>query len=72
MREFDHPNILCLIGICFDDVIDDEGQGGQGQPMVVTPYMQHGDLLNYIRDDDNVSVGSVRRVVEYMNTACLS
>ena len=52
MREFDHPNILRLIGICIDDC-SESGQG-QGQPLVVLPYMQHGDLLAFLRDENRV------------------
>ena len=47
MREFDHPHILTLIGIA----LDKEGD----MPLVVLPFMKHGDLLSYIRDETNVS-----------------
>ena len=48
MREFDHPHILTLIGIALDKDCD--------MPLVVLPFMRHGDLLSFIRDDMNVSV----------------
>ena len=46
MREFDHPHILRLKGICMDK---------EDLPLVVLPYMKHGDLLSYIRNERNVS-----------------
>ena len=46
MQEFDHPNILRLIGITLDK---------EEMPLVILPFMQHGDLLSYIRDETNVS-----------------
>ena len=46
MREFDHPHILRLIGIALDK---------EDMPLVVLPYMKHGDLLSYIRNELNVS-----------------
>ena len=51
MREFDHPHILTLIGIA----LDKEGD----MPLVILPYMRHGDLLSYIRDETNVSYSSL-------------
>jgi len=47
MREFKHDHVLRLIGIVID---------ADKMPLVILPFMTHGDLLSYIRDDNNVSI----------------
>jgi len=50
MKDFDHINVLSLIGISV----------AQGEfPLVILPFMANGDLLSYIRNKDNVSENSV-------------
>ncbi|XP_061187712.1 hepatocyte growth factor receptor-like [Saccostrea echinata] len=44
MKDFHHPNVLTLIGICFNY---------DAMPLVILPYMEHGDLLTYIRNENN-------------------
>ncbi|XP_064473256.1 hepatocyte growth factor receptor-like isoform X2 [Ornithodoros turicata] len=44
MKDFQHANVLSLIGACIDT---------DGQVLVVMPYMKYGDLHSYIRDDQN-------------------
>ena len=39
MTEFDHPNVLTLIGVCLD---------GGPAPYIVMPFMFHGSLLSYL------------------------
>lgn len=45
MKDFHHQNILTLLGICL---------GKDEMPLVILPYMEHGDLLTYARDENNV------------------
>ena len=38
MLDFDHPNVLKLLGVCFDNEL----------PLIILPYMANGDLKNYL------------------------
>ncbi|XP_062614202.1 hepatocyte growth factor receptor-like, partial [Saccostrea cucullata] len=54
MKDFNHPNVLTLIGITLD----------KGEfPMVILPFMKNGSLLSYIRNEDNMP--TVKMLVTY-------
>nr|XP_058901300.1 tyrosine-protein kinase receptor UFO isoform X2 [Kogia breviceps] len=44
MKEFDHPNVMKLIGVCF------QGSEREGfpEPVVILPFMKHGDLHSFL------------------------
>ena len=44
MKDLNHPNILRLIGICID---------GGPAPFIITPFMENGSLLSYLRKNRN-------------------
>ena len=55
MKDFDHPNVLSLIGV----VVNEEQV-----PMVVIPYMSKGDLKHVLRDETEVSLNPSSCFVE--------
>ena len=46
MKDFDHVNVLSLIGVVLND---------QKLPMVIIPYMSKGDLKKVLKDETEVS-----------------
>ena len=67
MKNFDHPNVMTLIGVCKAN-----GMSG-GAPSIIMPYMAQGSLLNYLRkerdqlmlgpDTDITQVGAVQKLL---------
>jgi len=45
MKDFDHPNVLALIGVVLNE---------ENIPMVVIPLMVKGDLKKVLRDEKEV------------------
>jgi serine/threonine protein kinase len=40
MKDLDHTNVLSLVGFSFNG----------DKPLIVTPYMENGDMLTYIKN----------------------
>ena len=40
MKNFNHPHVLNLIGVCVD---------GGSAPLLVVPFMANGSLLHYLK-----------------------
>uniref|UniRef100_H3BEV2 receptor protein-tyrosine kinase n=1 Tax=Latimeria chalumnae TaxID=7897 RepID=H3BEV2_LATCH len=44
MKEFDHPNVMRLIGVC----LQNRENEGYPSPVVILPFMKHGDLHSFL------------------------
>ena len=42
MQEFDHPNVLKLLGVCLD---------GGPAPYIIMPFMANGSLHSYLKQE---------------------
>ena len=64
MKEFDHPNVLSLIGINVNE---------NGLPQIVVPFMGGGDLLTYLRKHGApVTPGSEVRADSFLRKSLVS
>lgn len=43
MKDFDHPNVIRLLGVCLE-----MGSGNFPKPMVILPFMKYGDLHSFL------------------------
>ncbi|KAF6104763.1 MER proto-oncogene, tyrosine kinase [Phyllostomus discolor] len=43
MKDFSHPNVIRLLGVCIE-----MGSQGSPKPMVILPFMKYGDLHTYL------------------------
>ena len=41
MLLFTHPNVMSLIGVCFDEEV----------PLIIMPYMSNGSVLGYAKQN---------------------
>ena len=41
MLSFTHPNVMTLIGVCFDEEIS----------LIIMPYMSNGTVLGYVKQN---------------------
>uniref|UniRef100_A0A8C6Y426 receptor protein-tyrosine kinase n=1 Tax=Naja naja TaxID=35670 RepID=A0A8C6Y426_NAJNA len=44
MKDFDHPNVMKLIGVCLQNTESE----GYPSPVVILPFMKHGDLHSFL------------------------
>ena len=52
MQNFNHDNVLTLIGICINE---------NGIPLVILPYLKDGDLIGFLRNKNNVVSGKLNQ-----------
>ncbi|XP_051900328.1 tyrosine-protein kinase receptor UFO isoform X2 [Pristis pectinata] len=65
MKEFDHPNVMRLLGVC----LQSHENEGFPSPVVILPFMKHGDLhsfLLYSRLGENPVYLPMQTLVKFM------
>ena len=50
MRDFDHPNVMKFLGMCFDSP--------EGYPYIILPFMANGSLLDYLKKKSSSTLGN--------------
>ncbi|KAF7252718.1 Tyrosine-protein kinase transforming protein RYK, partial [Varanus komodoensis] len=43
MKDFDHPNVIKLLGVCIEP-----SSQNIPKPMVILPFMKYGDLHSFL------------------------
>ena len=43
MLSFSHPNVMSLIGVCFDEEM----------PLIILPFMSNGSVLKFVKEKRN-------------------
>ena len=62
MKDFDHPNVLSLIGVSID--------AGES-PYIVMPYMANGSLLSYLKKERPNLTIAVGADEDMVSTVCI-
>ena len=72
MKNFDHPNVMKLIGVCKDTGVN------RSSPLIIMPYMAGGSLLNHLRTrrdqlklGDNADVTQITFTHKHLLQICL-
>jgi len=64
MQEFDHPNILKLIGVCLD---------GGPAPYIIMPFLINGSLLSYLKKNrEELVLDPITADIQDTVMSCLS
>ena len=65
MKDFQHPNVMSLIGVCLD--------AGPGVSIVM-PFMANGSLLDYLKKErDNLYLSETNEIDEVAkSTYCIA
>ena len=66
MKDFDHPNVMSLVGVCVD--------AGSGVSIVM-PFMENGSLLDYLRRErDSLYLNEISEIddVNKLSIICVT
>ena len=62
MLSFTHPNVMSLIGVCFDEEV----------PLIIMPYMLNGNVLGYVKQNQEKLYIDIQPNQEEVRTSFLS